>query len=224
MAVDQSATPLATERDDRAVPRAMRPATPVWLWPGVMIATSLLALWAAWQFPAFRDFWLLVPYTYVGNSLAPLPYDPTIVYLAQQFPLWTVVVLGAAATVIIEFWNMELLARIFCRDGTLGFRAHPVTRWMLRWYRKAPFWTLVATGVLPVIPHYPMRILATLAHYPLWKYQLSVILGRGMRYTWLGGLGVLLKVPAWVLVVASLLFLMVALRGYLKMNRAEEAA
>lgn len=189
-----------------------------------MVLTSLLALWGAWVVPAFRELWLLIPYTYLGNSLAPLPYDPWIVYLAQQFPLWVVVVLGTAATLIIEFWNMELLARIFCRDGTLGFRAHPVTRWVLRWYQKAPFWTLVATGVLPVIPHYPMRILATLAQYPLWKYQLSVLFGRGMRYTWLGALGVLLKVPAWLLVVASILFLIAAVRGYTRMNRAEEAA
>lgn len=217
--MNQPTTPLSGERDDRVVPRATPPRAPLWLWPGVMLLTSGLAFLGVWQAPAFRDLWLLIPYTYLGNSLAPLPYDPTIVYLAQRFPLGIVVALGTAATVLIEFWNMELLARILCRDGTLSFRAHPLTRMTLRWYRKAPFWTLVATGILPVIPHYPMRILATLANYPIWKYQLSVILGRGGRYTWLGALGVLFKVPAWVLLVASLLFLIAALRGYRKMEK-----
>src|SRR5215204_1484735 len=86
------------------------------------------------------------------------------------------------ASLVIEAWNMEVLARMLARDGTRAFRNHRITQWLLRWYGKAPFWSLVLTCVLPLIPHYPMRFLAVLAGYPLWKYQTSVILGRGARY------------------------------------------
>ena len=163
-----------------------------------------------------------MPYTYLGNSLAPLPYDASIVYLGERYPLWMVGAVGTIATVIIEFWNMELLARMLSRDGTRAFRGHKLTRWMLRWYTKAPFLSLVTTCVVPIVPHYPMRILATLAHYPMWKYQLSVVLGRGARYAWLGALGALVAIPPLWLMLASLVFLLLGLRGARRMN-AEEA-
>jgi uncharacterized membrane protein YdjX (TVP38/TMEM64 family) len=125
-----------------------------------------------------------------------------------------------AATLIIEMWNMELLARVLARDGTLGFRNHRVTQWTLHWYRKAPFWSLVATCVLPIVPHYPMRFLAVLAGYPLWRYQLSVVLGRGTRYTVLAGIGIVVPIPGQWIVLASLVGLAFGLRGARRLNRA----
>ncbi|HYF39376.1 MAG TPA: hypothetical protein VD930_06815, partial [Gemmatimonadales bacterium] len=105
------------------------------------------------------------------------------------------------------------------RDGTRAFRSHRITQTSLRWYRKAPFWSLVATCVVPVIPHYPMRFLAVLAGYPLWKYQITVILGRGTRYVGLAGLGVALPIPGHWLVLLSLVALAFGVRGARRMNR-----
>ena len=202
---------------------------PVWVWPTVMIVTSLAAFGLRFVDPSQRGLYDLVWYTYLGNSLAPLPFDGAIVYLGPLHPLWRIVLVGAVCTVIIEYWNMELLARILSRDGTRGFRQHRLTRWTLAWYEKAPFVALVLTCVLPIVPHYPMRILATLARYPIWKYQLTVFIGRGARYAWLGALGALFKIPAMYLVGASLVFLVLGFRGARKMNRdgvneADEAA
>jgi hypothetical protein len=64
-----------------------------------------------------------------------------------------------------------------------------------------------------------MRFLAVLAGYPLWKYQLSVVLGRGGRYLALAGIGVALPVPAHWIVLASLIALVFGVRGARKMNR-----
>lgn len=198
------------------------PTHPVWLYPAVMIGTSLLALLGLWLAPAHRWMWLFVPYTYLGNSLAPLPYDGYVIALGKTVPIWEIVVVGVIGTVIIEAWNMELLARILARDGTRGFRAHPLTRWAVRMYEKAPFWSLVGTCILPIVPHYPMRVLATLARYPMWKYQLSVVIGRGGRYAWLALLGFAFRIPEQYLVAASVVFLAFAIRGARKMNRYEE--
>jgi uncharacterized membrane protein YdjX (TVP38/TMEM64 family) len=124
---------------------------------------------------------------------------------------------------VIEAWNMELLGRILAREGTRAFRNHRITQTSLRWYRKAPFWALVATCVLPIVPHYPMRFLAVLAGYPLWKYQVSVILGRGTRYLGLAGLGFALPIPgAWIALV-SILALALGVRSARKMNRPTPA-
>lgn len=116
---------------------------------------------------------------------------------------------------------MELLARMLARDGTRAFRNHRVTQWSLRWYRKAPFWSLVLTCVLPVVPHYPMRILAVLAAYPLWKYQLSVMLGRGARYIGLVLVGATVPIPGTWIVLASLGILVLGVRGARRMNRSQ---
>jgi membrane protein YqaA with SNARE-associated domain len=186
-----------------------------------MLGISLAALILAEAVPDWSRLSYFVPFTFLGNSLAPLPYDGAVVYLGARHPLWVIVPLAVAATLIIEVWNMELLARMLARDGTRAFRNHRVTQWSLRWFRKAPFWSLVLTCVLPIVPHYPMRFLAVLASYPLRKYQLSVILGRGTRYTGLVLVGAALPIPGPWIVLASLVILALGLRGARRMNRPQ---
>jgi ribonucleoside-triphosphate reductase len=146
------------------------------------------------------------------------------VFLAGRYSLWLIVVVAVLATLVVEAWNMELLGRLLAREGTRGFRRHRLTLWSLRWYNKAPFWTLVLTCVLPLIPHYPMRFLAVLAGYPLWKYQLSVVLGRGSRYVGLAGVGLTVPIPGEWIVVVSLVLFALGVRGARKMNREPEAS
>lgn len=213
-----SSLPAAFDVAADDAPAALAPDAPAWLWPAVMLVASAAAVAGALMDPAHDRLWYLVPYTFAGNSLAPLPYDGAIVYLGERESLWLVVLVGTVATVVIEYWNMELLARILSREGTRRFRGHRLTRWTLRWYAKAPFLALVATCALPIVPHYPMRILATLARYPMWKYQLTVVIGRGARYAWLGALGALVAIPPVWLFVASVLFLVAGLRGARRMN------
>jgi membrane protein YqaA with SNARE-associated domain len=189
-----------------------------------MLGLSLLALLGARLWPHWSRLHLLIPYTFLGNSLAPLPYDGAVVYLGGRYSLWLIVVVAVAATLVIEAWNMELLSRILAREGTRAFRAHRITQTSLRWYRKAPFWSLVATCVLPVVPHYPMRFLAVLAGYPLWKYQLSVVLGRGTRYVGLAGVGLALPIPGIWITVVSVVVLAFGIRAGRRMNRSAPPA
>ena len=190
-----------------------------WLLPGVMVGISALALVMAKVAPYWSRLSYFIPYTFLGNSLAPLPYDGAVVYLGSHYPVWLIVVVATAATLLVEFWNMEVLARLLARDGARAFRNHRVTQTSLRWYRKAPFWSLVATCVLPVVPHYPMRFLAVMAHYPMWRYQLSVLLGRGMRYTALAGFGLAVPIPGPWIVAASLVILAFGIRSARRINR-----
>jgi membrane protein YqaA with SNARE-associated domain len=186
-----------------------------------MLGISLAALIVAEALPAWSGLSYFVPFTFLGNSLAPLPYDGAVVYLGAHHPLWVIVPIAVAATLLIEAWNMEMLARMLARDGTRAFRNHRITQWSLRWYRKAPFWSLVLTCVLPIVPHYPMRILAVLAAYPLWKYQLSVFLGRGTRYSGLVLVGATVPIPGPWIVLASLMILALGVRGARRMNRSQ---
>jgi membrane protein YqaA with SNARE-associated domain len=192
-----------------------------WILPGILLGIGLAALILAEAVPEWSRLSYFVPFTFLGNSLAPLPYDGAVVYLGAHHPLWVIVPIAVAATLLIEAWNMELLARMLAREGTRAFRNHRFTQTSLRWYRKAPFWSLVLTCVLPIMPHYPMRILAVLAAYPLWKYQLSVILGRGSRYTGLVLVGATIPIPGQWIVLASVLILVLGVRGARHMNRSK---
>jgi membrane protein YqaA with SNARE-associated domain len=199
-----------------------------WKLPLLLVVLSILALIAAQVWSEWTHLFLLIPYTFAGNSLAPLPYDGALVYLGGRQSLWVIVPIAVGATLLIEAWNMELLSRLLAREGTRRFRDHRVTQTSLRWYRKAPFCALVATCVLPIVPHYPMRFLAVLAGYPMWKYQLSVVLGRGARYVGLAGLGVVLPIPGKWIALASIVVLVLGIRGARQMNQpaplaAEEA-
>jgi membrane protein YqaA with SNARE-associated domain len=189
-----------------------------------MVAIGLGCLIAAEAWTDWAKLLYFVPYTFLGNSLAPLPYDGAVVYLGSHFSLPLIVGVALAGTLIIEMWNMEVLGRLLAREGSRGFRNHRVTRFSLRWYRKAPFWSLVATCVLPIVPHYPMRFLAVLAGYPLWKYQLSVLLGRGTRYALLGGVGMALPIPGPWVVLASVVALGLGVRSARRMGSESDAA
>jgi membrane protein YqaA with SNARE-associated domain len=191
------------------------------LLPAIMLAASLGALILAEAAPLWANLSYFVPFTFLGNSLAPLPYDGAVVFLGGRHPLWLVVAIAVAATLVIEAWNMELLTRMLATEGTKAFRNHRITQVSLRWYRKAPFWSLVLTCVLPLVPHYPMRFLAVLAGYPLWKYQTSVIIGRGSRYAGLVLVGATLPIPGHWIVIASLIILAFGVRGARRMNRSE---
>ena len=200
------------------------PGRSPWVLPAVMVGISLLSLLLAQAAVDWSHLLYLIPYTFLGNSLAPLPYDGAVIFLGGRYALWLIVLVAILATLVIEAWNMELLARLLAREGTRQFRCHRVTQLSLRWYRKAPFWSLVATCIVPIIPHYPMRFLAVLAGYPLWKYQVTVVLGRGARYVGLAGLGVALPIPGHWIILASLVALALGVRGARKMNRTPDIA
>ena len=201
----------------------LAPTTPIWVWPLVLTATGLLAMVGAALDLPHAKLWTLLPFTYLGNSLAPLPYDGTMVWLGSRAPLWQVVLIGTVGTVLVEFWNMEVLRRVLARDGTRGFRRHRLTRTMLVLFNRFPFLTLIGTCVLPIIPHYPMRFLAVLARYPMRRYQLAVIIGRSGRYLWLGLLGTIIPVPTWLLAVVSVAVLWFGWRHARRMNADGEA-
>ncbi len=185
-----------------------------------MLALVCLGSFVGWILhPTDPLTWALVPYTMLGNSLAMVPYDWYLPAYVVGHDAITGVLLAVAGNVLVECWNMDVLARMLQRDGTAAFRQHAVTTRLLGWFRRAPWWTLVIAGAAPVIPFYPCRFLATLANYPLWRYQVAVVVGRGVRYTGLAGLGVLLPIPPVAYFVVGLAMLGVFAWNYWRQRR-----
>jgi len=226
MAVPRPISPSASSPvlDGRFVAPVPCPAAwGPWLLPVVLGGVSSLCALATYVMPLHGKLWWFVPFSFLGNSLAMVPYDGAVIYVGRFYPLWLIVLVGTLATMLIEAWNMELLSRLLARDGARGFREHKTTRWTLALYGKAPFFSLVASCALPIVPHYPMRVIATLARYSLWKYQGAVALGRSVRYTGLVLVGWVLPIPGIWIVVGSLLLLLVGLRSLQRPEEAEVA-
>lgn len=200
-------------------PEPLLPRVPPWFWSAVVVGLSA-ACGIGWLVERTNTLqWGLVPFTMLGNSLAMVPYDWYLPAYVQVHEAAGGVVLATLANVVIEFWNMDVLARLLSRRGTVAFRQHRVTTRLLDWYRKAPWWTLTLAGCAPIIPFYPCRFLATLARYPLWKYQSAVVVGRSIRYVGLAGLGLVLPIPPATYFVLGALALTYFLTRYVAHRR-----
>jgi hypothetical protein len=58
----------------------------------------------------------------------------------------------------------------------------------------------------------------------MWKYQLSILLGRGMRYTALAGFGLVVPIPGPWIVAASLVILAIAIRSARRIKQPQPEA
>lgn len=197
-------------------PRPLPATLPAWFW-SVVLGIVTLACAIGWLLTRTAPLlWGLAPYTMLGNSLAMIPYDWYLPAIVHHQPALLAVTIATLTTVLIEYWNMDVLARVLSREGTAAFRGHTVTTRLLGWYRKAPWWTLVIAGFAPVIPFYPCRFLATLAHYPMWRYQTAVVVGRSVRYAVLAGAGLLLPIPPIAYFVVGAIMLAFFVGKYLQ--------
>ncbi len=216
--------PIRLVTDDLLPPAPAPPTLPAWFW-SVVLGVVTLACAVGWLITHTAPLlWGLVPYTMLGNSLAMIPYDWYLPAIVQHQPALLVVAIATLATVLIEFWNMDVIARLLSRQGTAAFRGHTVTTRLLGWYQKAPWWTLVVAGFAPVIPFYPCRFLATLARYPMWRYQSAIVVGRSVRYAVLAGAGLLLPIPPVAYFVVGVVLLVVFVTKYLQLRRSSRPA
>ena len=65
-----------------------------WMLPGLMVGISALALLAALAWNDWSQLMYLIPYTFLGNSLAPLPYDGALLYLGGRYSLALIVMVA----------------------------------------------------------------------------------------------------------------------------------
>ena len=207
-----------------AAPEPIAPAVPPWFWSAVVLGLSAIC-GIGWLVSGQHPLqWALVPFTMLGNSLAMVPYDWYLPAYVQVHGAAAGVILATFANVVIECWNMDVLARMLRREGTLGFRKHRLTARLLHLDGKAPWWTLTITGCAPIIPFYPCRFLATLARYPLWRYQSAVLVGRSIRYVGLAGLGLVLPIPPVTYFILGAIALTYFLTKYLGHRRTVSSA
>ena len=144
------------------------------------------------------------------SPLLPTAFETTLLYYVRFYPAWLLALVGTVGASLAEALNYWLVDRAAELPKLAAFKARPAVRWSIGAFLRAPFWTTVIVIFSP-IPDSAVRILAPLGSYPLPKFLAAVALGRFPRLLLIAGLGVLVPIPAWLLLGAGLVLVVVGL-------------
>ena len=165
-------------------------------------------------YPAYRDLTLFGMYSIPSQFLiSPFPHEPALLQAAKHFPAWEIAIAGTIGCCIAGFLDYWIIAPLINHrrirpklDNTRLFRKS------LHYFFKYPFLILVFAAISPV-PFYPFKFLSVAGHYPQWKYQSALVVGRTPRYYILALLGHALQIPTWVLIT---LFIVIVISPFIK--------
>jgi membrane protein YqaA with SNARE-associated domain len=157
-----------------------------------------------------QNLWVLFFYSFPSEFIiATVPHEPVLLYFAKFYLPLTVALVAISGTVLTEALNYTAFK--FVADLTL-FRkmlANKAVNKIVVLFNKYPFAALWIAGFTP-IPFYPFRFLVVLAHYPLIKYILAVVLSRTPRFYLLALLGRALKLSGWSMILLTVILIIAA--------------
>jgi hypothetical protein len=176
------------------------------VWDGVLRGSAVLALvgigvmrlgspWVA-GLAAFTvvTIWVNGPL----GLFMPATYESILMLIGRVYPPWLVALLGILGILYVEYLNFHLYGKVLHLPALSPARESGAVRVTLRLFQRAPFFT-VWLGSWSLVPLWTVRIVARLADYPVWRYLLALLLGRGPRLWFFAALGLYWHVSARVL-------------------------
>ncbi|MGH7455543.1 MAG: VTT domain-containing protein, partial [bacterium] len=116
---------------------------------------------------------------------------------------WLVTIAGTIGCCIAGLFDYWLLIPLLNHRAVRSkFENARLFQKALAFFHKFPFRMLVIASCTP-LPFYPFKFLSLADGYPLWKYQLALVVGRVPRFYMLAVLGFMLQPPTWLLVVLA---------------------
>lgn len=157
---------------------------------------------------------VLFVYAFLSNvALAVVPHEPAVIWFGPRLGILATAVIATLGTVAAAWVDHRLFATAVDRLARRRGGATPPPPLALRWFSRAPFAVLAASGVTP-LPFFPFKLLAFAARYPRNRYLAAVAAGRLPRYLLLAWLGVAVQLPLWALALASVLLLVPTVRVF----------
>src|SRR5712691_4773374 len=157
---------------------------------------------------------VLFVYAFLSNvALAVVPHEPAVIWFGPRLGILATAVIATLGTVAAAWVDHRLFATTIDRLANQRRGAMPPPPLVLRWFSRAPFAVLAASGVTP-LPFFPFKLLAFAARYPRGRYLAAVAAGRLPRYLLLAWLGVTVQLPFWPLALAGVLLLVPTLRVF----------
>lgn len=150
---------------------------------------------------------ILFVYAFLSNvALAVVPHEPVVIWYGTHAGIWWTALVATAGTLAASWVDHWLFVPLIVRTGLHQRRLPGAVSGMLRFFSRAPFAIIAASGLTP-LPFFPFKAMAFVSRYPIDRYLLAVAVGRFPRYLLLAWLGTALRLPTWGLV---LLFLALA--------------
>jgi membrane protein YqaA with SNARE-associated domain len=169
--------------------------------------TALAALYFAW--PGKNYLLLFGMYTIPSHILiSPFPHEPMLLWVAKIEAPWMVAAMGTIGACLAGLFDYGLLVPLSSHYAVRSrYERRQLYLRSLRFFKRFPFGFLVIAGISP-LPFFPFKFISIAGGYPLWKYQLALVVGRTPRYYLLAWFGKEIHFPDWLLVsLAAVLFI-----------------
>ena len=137
------------------------------------------------------------------GPVLPAALEPLVMEAAKYEKAIWVTLVALSTYVYMEFVNWHIYAWVLNRDELSRLRDHRRVQSAVRFFARAPFWTVVVVAASP-FPCWVVRVLAVLHAYPMRPYLIATGIGRLPRiylYAWLGAV---LRVPTVILLAIIL--------------------
>jgi membrane protein DedA with SNARE-associated domain len=135
-------------------------------------------------------------WTIPGNYLfGILPQESAILYASKYVNPIIITVVVAVGSLIAEILNYHTIRRIDKIPKVNRYFKQKAIRKSIEWFKKAPYITLAVITLLPIIPIFPLRVIAPLSKYPIGKYLAATSLGRVPRVYLFALFGFTVQVP-----------------------------
>lgn len=167
---------------------------------------ALTALVLAEAFPAVAGLVPFVLFTIWTNGphspVLVATYEPVLMLYGRLYPPVLVGALGTLGSVYVEYLNYHVYVRAARSRLLRGISGSRIADRLGRWYRRAPFLTVVVCALTP-IPFWLARGLSALTGYPVRRYLAATAVGRFPRLCFFAALGALPVPTGWLLLATA---------------------
>jgi len=181
----------------------------------IIFVLALLALWLSSEsIRTSKSLWILFFYSFPAEFLlSTVPHEPVILYFGKFYPPLKVALVAGAGTLLAEALNYSIFHYISFFNRFQKVRHTKFVQKIVDLFNRASFPALLVAGFTPV-PFYPFRFLVVLAHYPLVKYLLALLLSRTPRFFLIALIGYTFKIPDYLLLALFVGLILAALVPY----------
>ena len=144
-------------------------------------------------------------------ALAVVPHEPVVLWYGARYGVWWTAAIATIGTLLAAWVDHRAFVPLIRRVRGTPFLAEGTMGWLRARFAQAPFAVLAASGLTP-LPFFLFKAMAFAEHYPLGRYLGAVAVGRFPRYLLLAWLGIVIRIPTWVLVALFVVMLLPSLR------------
>ncbi len=141
------------------------------------------------------------------SPVLPATMEPLVMIYGQVYPPLLVAAVATLAAVLAEVVDFRLYEAAFASHRLARARNSRMSRWVVRWFARAPFLATAVSAATPV-PFWLARCCAIVSGYPLWRFLIATALGRVPRWWFYAAIGAAFRIGAgWLLGGAAALTL-----------------